>query len=488
MISYVLLYDWLPDSFFLHHVLLLNRFTTLRLTQEGYGAMLEKQPCLADAEFVSMSGAAPGSARRMLEQGRKVLLDRNVDIKNSSRLLLFNMRYYPADWAWFNHVLEKLNCTDLPLIVLHFGQAALVGACWNDSWEDINGQETAVIENSHERLVDIGRTDNVLQLVSGNFSLRYFNSLRFGRPGYFQKHSSDIRKIHMEHSFLSSLPSQVRPFFPIVGEMVEDVTGGGYEIEIIPAFDVARLLLNGRFAESQCVENLMKALETYLDACPRRKCMLQEYSAKMRALFVVKTQERMDALARLPVSAKLDLTCRLGGFDSLAHFTAEHLALCEKSIAEDSGDELVFSHGDLFFSNILFDPLAGKIKLIDPRGGDGEAAFLPIWYDLAKLSHSFLGRYDMLVYGEFSIVMENDLSLHVQIADKPGADSLEKRFIDFLGGKKIDLGKSRLFEASLFLSMLPLHADSPLRMQGQLLRALDIHKRLTTPGASLYGV
>lgn len=487
MTLYVPLYDRVPDSSFLHHVLRLNRLSELRVGKETYGAMLGKQAPLLEAEFLPMPGQAPDSAVKMLKQGRQALLDLKTAVKDNDRLLFINMRYYPVDWAWFRHLLVRLEFTDIPLVVLHSGLAALVGVRWSAGPEEMNNPEPAVIEDTRDRLVDIGRTDNLLRLASNNFSLRYFNSLGYGRTGYFHKRSSDIRKIQAEHGFLSTLPVGVRTFFPVVGDLSEDSEGAGYEIEIIPSLDVARLLLNGRFAVPESMDRLIEALETYLEACPKRPCGSREYTMMMRALFVTKTEARLDALARLPVSATLDLTCRSHGFESLGHFAAAHLALCEESIAAETGNELVFSHGDLFFSNILFDPITEKIKLIDPKGGHDDA-FLPAWYDIAKLSHSFLGRYDMLVYDEFSINMATDLSLKIHIAEMPGADGLAERFLGLLGRRKLDLRKLRLFEAALFLSMLPLHADSPLRMHGQLLQAVDIHKRLTTPEAPLSGV
>jgi hypothetical protein len=394
------------------------------------------------------------------------------------------MRYYPADWLWFSRLLEKLALSDIPLTVRHAGDIALLSARWGVGAEEMDSPDNAVIANCDGSLIDMGHTENVLRLMSGNFTLRYFNRLRMGRTGYFLKSSTDVQKVRAEHEFLSSLPAAVRPFFPAVGAKSDD----GYEIEIIPAFDVATLLLSRRFASQESAAELMKALEAYRDACPVKTCRPHEYAATMRALFLDKTRERLETLARLPVSVNLDMACRSNGFDSLGHFAAEHFALMEKSIAGESGSSLVFSHGDLFFSNILFDPLAGKIKLIDPKGGNAAGGmFLPAWYDIAKLSHSFLGRYDLLAHNEFSVRMADDLSWKAYAADMPGSSLLEARFLDFLNRKGIELWKTRLFECALFLSMLPLHADFPLRVCALLLQALDIHRRLTTPGSALYG-
>ncbi len=54
-------------------------------------------------------------------------------------------------------------------------------------------------------------------------------------------------------------------------------------------------------------------------------------------------------------------------------------------------------HGDLCFSNILFDTCSDCIKLIDPRASisrDEPRLVGDLRYDLSKLAHSVLGLYD----------------------------------------------------------------------------------------------
>ncbi|MBD6984623.1 capsular biosynthesis protein, partial [Vibrio parahaemolyticus] len=69
-------------------------------------------------------------------------------------------------------------------------------------------------------------------------------------------------------------------------------------------------------------------------------------------------------------------------------------------------DVLNVMHGDLCFSNILYDFRAKKIKVIDPRGITPEGVktiYGDLKYDLAKLSHSILGLYDYIIAGYFSV-------------------------------------------------------------------------------------
>jgi hypothetical protein len=63
-------------------------------------------------------------------------------------------------------------------------------------------------------------------------------------------------------------------------------------------------------------------------------------------------------------------------------------------------------HGDFCFNNILYDLHGGIVRLIDPRGSFGDKCpgiFGDCKYDLAKLAHSGIGRYDYLVNGLFSL-------------------------------------------------------------------------------------
>ena len=58
-------------------------------------------------------------------------------------------------------------------------------------------------------------------------------------------------------------------------------------------------------------------------------------------------------------------------------------------------------------------------------------------------------------------------------------DLLSNEFREFLTRRNLDFRRVRLYEGSLFLSMLPLHEEAPLRMSCQLIRAIEIYKYYT---------
>ena len=131
------------------------------------------------------------------------------------------------------------------------------------------------------------------------------------------------------------------------------------------------------------------------------------------------------------------------------------------------------SHGDLCFSNILYSPDAFLMRFVDPKGAESEEELYsdPL-YDIAKLSHSISGQYDFMNSALFGIEVTDDLKLKLSI----DGDITEYRrmFEDKLKEKGIDVPTVRLFECSLFLSMLPLHMDRPKKVLGFILNAIAI--------------
>jgi len=139
--------------------------------------------------------------------------------------------------------------------------------------------------------------------------------------------------------------------------------------------------------------------------------------------------------------------------------------------------QLIYSHGDLCASNILFDVSSRQIKLVDPRGfSDFSETFRPIEYELAKLSHSFLGLYDLIICDAAEIlVQEGQTVLQFKLSAERQI-MLQNEFLAFLKNKKIDIHLLRLYESTLFFSMIPLHQDHPKRTLAQLARSLECLK------------
>src|SRR6185503_8047122 len=130
-------------------------------------------------------------------------------------------------------------------------------------------------------------------------------------------------------------------------------------------------------------------------------------------------------------------------------------------------------HGDLGFSNILFDLHSGVCRFVDPRGRFGAPGIYgDPRYDVAKLYHSLIGNYDSIINDLFSVVVKGDdvrFDVHAATRQAEVRRCFERRFFSLFDRREITL-----ITALLFLSMLPLHAESPDRQVAMYLRGLQL--------------
>lgn len=131
-------------------------------------------------------------------------------------------------------------------------------------------------------------------------------------------------------------------------------------------------------------------------------------------------------------------------------------------------------HGDLHFSNILYDLNHQIVKLVDPRGSFGQRTIYgDPRYDIAKLRHSVSGMYDYIVSDMFTVKGAGG-SFDVSIFNGSKSSLVADRFDAKLKKLGYDLGEIKLIEGLLFLSMLPLHMDKRNRQVAFFARSLTL--------------
>ena len=137
----------------------------------------------------------------------------------------------------------------------------------------------------------------------------------------------------------------------------------------------------------------------------------------------------------------------------------------------------VIGHGDPRFANTLYHKSTQMLKFIDPKGALTEAElWMNPYYDIAKLSHSVCGRYDFFNNGTFSIRI--DENFHSELVLDFDNTAYIRAFRQKLEACGFDYLTVRIYEASLFLSMLPLHIDNPHKVFGFILNAIQILKEI----------
>lgn len=329
-------------------------------------------------------------------------------------------------------------------------------------YDKLPGHEIQIIED--KVWVDLGHLDTYFserrKVIFSGF--RSFNSGAFDFKYDQVVKKGTVDKIINEVYWFTQVPVSIHKYIPNFTEGQTPDTYATQYIEHLPMSD-SWISENN---ETLYWEYFIVALEEFLVTCgkykndePTKSQEILKYS-----MFVTKLETRFLSLLdhlgdRLDVSAELKI-------NEIQMPSIEKIFQVILSIGEEAskveGWNLI--HGDLCFSNILFNREAHDIKLIDPRGSFGKKSIFgdPI-YELLKISQCALGDYDYLAADLYSLkILGNEIEMRVP---NPGSHKeIKSLFKAYLDKKSVQHGftydKLRILEAGLFLSAAPLHTES----------------------------
>ena len=137
-------------------------------------------------------------------------------------------------------------------------------------------------------------------------------------------------------------------------------------------------------------------------------------------------------------------------------------------------------HGDLCFTNILVEDNYNFMRIIDPRGKFGTFdIYGDSRYELAKILHSLEGHYDYIIEDMFDVeVQDTHISYHLQLGEQTALQAFQQVFEKQL----TDIQAIRLIEATLFLSMIPLHNDYLSRQYAMLATGITLFDEVVKEG------
>lgn len=118
-----------------------------------------------------------------------------------------------------------------------------------------------------------------------------------------------------------------------------------------------------------------------------------------------------------------------------------------------------FMHGDLNFSNILYDKKSDKFMLIDWRQDfAGEIDFGDIYYDLAKLYAGITMNFNHIIKGQYRYIEKNgDLKISFKTWNQ--SNKYKKILEEFIVERGFDLKKVKLLSGLTYLNMAALHPE-----------------------------
>ena len=351
-------------------------------------------------------------------------------------------------------------------------RASLSGAPAHTGYYEISQALTAYLLKDHIRAipiegwVDAGNQDMLLLTLGRVLSTRTFNRLEYDAETNVITKTSDpasSSKLRNEIFWMQNVPAHCRRFIPQVVASSMDTADTHLSIEFVPQPPLSSLYVFQNIPAQKwqwVVSTILKKFERFFWS--QKRAVDSAPSLFFEHVFG-KLQERVrDYPAHIPVDRSV--TFNGVGYGPLAEALGT-LRRCTETLSA-SIKELSIAHGDLCFSNILFDLNSGLFKVLDPRGSFGSpeptVSGHPL-YDLAKLRHSIAGAYDSLAYDMFHIDKSEGDDFKITVHGSPAAESLTAYFDGATAAMGYDPKAVALIEATLFLSMVPLHGENPQR-------------------------
>jgi hypothetical protein len=335
---------------------------------------------------------------------------------------------------------------------------------------DAYASEVPVAMNNDMFTLDFGHLKTYYDSRRNLAAARHFNSISI-EGGVVLKRSRDRRKIDAEANWLRSIPADLQPYSARLIENPGAPPRGEYRTLYSSYPTLAELYLARtprvvwRKVLRSCLDYLGKAA-SHTDL---------ERKETFTWLVIGKLRERVAQYPEFLPKPNVPLTINgksVGTLESIVARLAEIIADAPKRPS-------CIMHGDFCFANMLYDLRSDRIQLIDPRGliTDEVTIHGDLRYDIAKLGHSILGRYDQIL-GEKLLAGGAGADFTLDIAPDPTREWLEKVFLDArVADQRFDAPEVMAAVVSLFLSMIPLHADDPNRQRALFAKGLKLYLR-----------
>jgi hypothetical protein len=325
---------------------------------------------------------------------------------------------------------------------------------------------------------DFGHLHSYYQSRKSESSTRSFNSIRYNDDS-ITKSGLPPRKLYAESRWYQDIPLRFRAFTPNFVGASELGDRFEYEIEYLYLTSVSELFSFSSLPRDSWID-ILGSCAKFLTECQTHKPCPHEapfnYSERFfRDVVSSKTIDRICEFAKKE------------GIDVDAPWTIndkERPSMCSlyesllRNIRHTDDDDICLWHGDFHFGNMFFDFRSRRIKVIDPRGmlPDGTLSiFGDARYDIAKLCHSVVGMYDLIISSQYTLHERDRYHIDFKLDASPGMLAIADAFSGMSFGRyKGGQPDIMALTAILFLGMLPLHGDSRRRQYAMLANAYRI--------------
>lgn len=321
---------------------------------------------------------------------------------------------------------------------------------------------------------DFGHSDLYTQ-AKQEVEARFFNTVKIDfKRGIIRKESTDVDKFLGEVKWYLKLPGGLTYIAPRIFNYSLNYNHPSVEMEYLSYENLHNLFLFGNlelgfwkdiFDEMFFLRSEMESFKVSITS--------DVFSETVEDIYLNKSLQRLNKLiTEDPYYNEIkDQSLVINGTQySSINEIMKQIPTLLKDNGLLEGNEFSVIHGDYCFPNVLYDNTKKVMRLIDPRGKFGEFDIYgdPI-YDYAKMAHSALGLYDIIIADQFKVEADNnkiDLTMNITDKQKEIGSLFSDMLEEHLGEQRYK--QARLVESLLFLSMIPLHKDYPDRQKAML--------------------
>ncbi|MGY4865051.1 hypothetical protein ACWCM2_03360, partial [Pasteurella multocida] len=307
---------------------------------------------------------------------------------------------------------------------------------------------------------------------------RAFNSLKISN-GVVWKSGSPARKIEAEGNWLKHLPVNLKRFTPLLIQSgCNENNQPFYETEYLPYLPLNEIFVHGK-NPAIFWENILCLVRQYMNESRKALKLTEQITQYIHqdsvALYQEKTFDRLQSYAE-QVNLDLNATVKYDGIElpSLREIAQECI---DNTLKLPEVPAIL--HGDLCFSNMMYDSRGNSIKVIDPRGMNTKQEMVLYGnqtYDLAKLCHSFIGLYDFIIADSFELEKSDDYGIRLNFNIDSRFEEIQQLFMRKQLLPNVTNNEIIPPTILLFLSMIPLHFDKPNRQEAMLANGLRLYK------------
>jgi len=374
----------------------------------------------------------------------------------------------------FRLLLDKLKYAKESMSVCENGKILLV---FYKDRNDLNKNNAPLVYDNY-CLMDISDHIAFVRYFSENPETRFFNTIA-GNEYQFTKTSANKTKIRREYNFARLIPDSMKRWIVMPYNFKEDSKSASYEMERINIPDMAIRWVHKSVSFDEFNVFLDKFFY-FIVTRTSKDVSTDDYSKRMKELYFDKVISRIDEFKKSTQYKKIAEYITAGTeHNNIDNILEWYITLYKKLTAAYKFRPVsVIGHGDPFFANTFYDYGTKMLKFIDPKGAEKEdELWTDPYYDVVKLSHSILGNYDFIINGLFSIQIGRSFCFSLSV-DTDELKPYSELFLNKADRNGFNSRIIRLFEASLFLSMLPLHIDNQRHILAFILNAIQILKEV----------